>query len=1149
MMRWLIGSSLRLAPVLAAAAAVVLSLGIVQMRHAAVDSLPEFGPPHVQVQTDAPGLSAVEVEQFITVPLEDELNGVAWVDQIHSRSIEGLSTLDLTFQRGTNVLRARQLVTERLAQGPGVANIGTPPVMIQPTSAQSRVMMISLSARDLSLIDLSTLARWKIRPRLMGVPGVANVGIWGQRDQQLQVLVDPVRLHKNGVTLSQVIDTTGNALWSSPLTFVEASAPGTDGFIDTPNQRLAIQHILPITSPEQLAQVTLSDTGDQAIRLGQVADVVKDHQPLIGDAVLEDGPGIMLVVEKLPGADTTEVSRAVQEAMDSLRPGLSGVTVDTNVFRPASFIQTALRNVGLAAAIGLLLMILLFGAVLRSWRAALIGTVAVTLSLVAAGYVLYLRGTTFTSMTLVGLVVALGVIVDDAVAGVVAVRRERTPRSADAPPLAQGRAQRRWAPEDLTEAYARMRTPLGYATVVLVLAALPLLLLTGVSGDFGLPLVTSYLLAVGASLAVALTVTPALAALLPIVQPRPTRLGGWLHRGLDRSVAWYVRRPLWAYLSVALLAVAGLALVPQLRSHPVLPQLQDRDLVIAWQADPGTSLQAMDRLTASLRKQVQAVPGVRGVSGEVGRALTSDQIVDVNSGQVWVNLRSSANYQGTVAALQRVVSGYPGIRHQLFTYANQQLKAVNASSGNALTVRLYGQDYPELANQAQQVLKLLSTVHGVRDASVHAPALQPTIEIQVNLDSAQRYGLKPGDVRRAAATLISGLAVGSLYQDQQIFDVVVWGEPAIRDSLTSVQNLLLDTPSGGQVRLQDVASVKVASDPTAIDHDGTSRYVDITADVRGADLRSVLGTVRGQVRAMQFPLAYRASVFSDLTGQRDANHRLLYGALAALAALILLLQAAFRSWRAAALFTLALWLSGSGAVLAALLVGGVKTLGALAGLLIVFGFATRSGITMLRRYQSLAEEQPGTDRADVVRSGTRERAPQVVLTALAVALLLTPFIALRGVPGGEMLRPLAVVVLGGLVTATLVTLYLLPALYVATAGRPARTPVPAPVDPDWGPQRPAAPRAVPGADLTERLVTAAVPQRAGHPEELDSPTERLDPATDRTTRLAPPPGPVASPAAPPRRPAGPLDPPPVWVEPPADSPTVRLRFPEPTDPA
>ena len=1038
MTRWILGSTLRLAPVMVAAAAVLLFLGVSQTRHAPVDALPEFGPAQVQVQTEALGLSATEVEQFITVPLEDELNGIAYLDRIHSRSIPGLSAIDLTFQPGTDLLRARQLVTERLAQGPGVANVAAPPVMIQPASSTSRVMMIGLSSKDLSLIDLSTLARWKLRPRLMGVPGVSSVAIWGQRDKQLQVQVDPAKLHARGVTLSQIIDTTGNALWSSPLTFVEASTPGSDGFIDTPSQRLAVQHVLPITSAKDLAKVTVQDnTGPQPLTLGDVTTVVEDHQPLVGDAVVDDGPGILLVVEKLPGASTVDVTRGIQDALTAMRPGLTGVSVDTTVFAPKTFVDTALRDIGITAGLGLLLLVLLIAALVRG-RAALVGVLAIAVSTAAAAYVLYLRGTTFNVMILAGLVIGLGVVVDEAVGTVLAVRRALREHHA--------RGDDRSIASVIVDACAEVRGPLGYATAVIALAVLPIALLTGIGGAFSRPLVGTYLLAVGAALLVALTVTPALAYLLLSGPPRkhwssPRTGRTW------RATRWYLGRPGWAYATVGLFLLSGLALLPQLGNHPVVPQLRDRNLVVQWQAAAGTSLPEMDALTLDASRQLRQIPGVRTVAGEVGRTLISDRVADVNSGQLWVTLDPAADYDRSVAAIRQVADNMPALTHTVSTYADQRLREVTAQTpGTPVTVRLYGQDLATLADQARRVRETLASIPGLADPTVRAPATQPGIEVQVDLAAAEKYGLKPGDIRRASTTLVNGLPAGSLYQNQQIFDVVVVGRPAVHDSLASVQNLLIDTPAGDQVRLRDVASVQVRPTPTVIEHENASRYLEVTATLTGdVDLTGLLGTVRTQVGALPFPTGYHADVFSDLALRQNADRRELWQIPAIALAVFLVLQAAFRSWRRATLLFLVLPLTLAGAVPVALAFGGVKTLGALLGLLMVFGLAVRTGVGLIRGYQSVERAERDTAPVDVVLTVTRERAPAIALSALGTALALAPFVALRSLAGGEVLAPLAAVVLGGLLTTTVILLYVLPTLYARLILR-ARVAAPPPDD-------------------------------------------------------------------------------------------------------
>ena len=505
MLRGLINTSLKFHVLVLTAAAVVLVIGFTQLTNMPADVLPEYEPPFVEIQTEALGLSAEEVEQLITVPMEqDLLNGVAWLDVIRSESVAGLSSVLLFFEPGTDLFKARQMVAERMSQAAvGLPHVSKPPVMIQPLSATSRFMIVGLSSAELSLIEMSVLARWTISPRLMGVPGVANVAIWGQRERQLQVQVDPERLRAYGVTLDQILETTGNALWVSSLSFLEASTPGTGGFIDTPNQRLGIWHVLPISSPADLAQVPVE--GATSLQLGQVANVVEDHQPLIGDAILNDSPNLMLVVEKFPGTNSLEVTRGVEDALAALRPGLGGLEIDTSIFRPATFIEMAFKNLAQGLLIATILVILILGVLIFEWRVALMSFVVILLSLVAALLVFYARGSTINVMVLSGLAVAIGVVVDDAIVDVDAIARKlRHAKEAG------GNVS---AFETILKASQETRGTLIYATIIIVLAIIPLFFVTGVTGAFFQPFAVSFLLAVAASMLVALTVTPALSLL------------------------------------------------------------------------------------------------------------------------------------------------------------------------------------------------------------------------------------------------------------------------------------------------------------------------------------------------------------------------------------------------------------------------------------------------------------------------------------------------------------------------------------------------------------------------------------------------------------------------------------------------------------
>jgi len=1021
MMRWIVEWSLKFRLFVVALAVAMMFVGISQIRTMPVDALPEFAPPYVEVQTEAPGLSASEVEELVTLNLEELLNGTPWLQTIRSTSVPGLSSITLIFQPGTDIIRARQLVSERLSLAYALPNVAQAPVILPPLSATSRVMMIGLSSKQVSAIEMSVLARWNIRPALLSVPGVANVAIWGMRDRQLQVLVDPEKLRAHHVTLDQIVSTTGNALWVSPLSFLNASTPGSGGWIDTPQQRLEVRHVLPISSPDDLAQVNVDGT---KLRLGDVAAVVEDHQPLIGDDILDNGPGLLLVIEKFPGANTLEVTRGVEAKLNELQPGLSGIQIDTTIFRPASFIELAMGNLTWPLLIGFLLLVLVLLAFHYHWRTALISLVAIPISLVTAGLVFYLRGATLNMMVLAGLLIAVGIVVDDAISDVENIARRL-------------RQQRREGSDRSTasvilEASLETRGAMIYATLIILLALLPVFLLNGVSGSFFQPLAVSYALALLASMAVALTLTPALCLLLlrnVALERRESPLLRWLQRGYNAVLGWSIRTPYPAFATVCGIVLLGLAVLPFLGA-PLLPAFKEPDVIIQWQGPPGTSYPEMARITTLASRELRSIPGVRNVAVNIGRAVLGDQVVDVNSAQFAVSVDPNADYDTTVAAIRKVAGGYPGIRSDVQTYLKATTRQVLTGSSDDIVVRIYGPDLGVLRRKAEEVKQALSGIEGTTNVHAELQVEQPQVDIQVDLAKAQRYGLKPGDVRRAVSTLVAGIEAGSLFEEQKVFQVVVWGTPNTRHSLSSIRELLIDTPSGKQVRLGDVADVRIVPTPNLIQHETVSRRIDVGLSVRERDPDAVVSDIKARLSAITFPLEYRAQVLGEYQErQADQKSLLLFGIAAALGVL-LLLQAAFGSWRLAflAFFTLPSALAGG--ALAAFTAGGVISLASLLGLLAVFGIAARNGIMLIKHYQHLERHEGEPFGPGLVLRGAQERLAPILMTALAAGLALVPLAISGDIPGQEIAHPMAIVILGGLVTSTLLNLFIVPSLYL-----------------------------------------------------------------------------------------------------------------------
>jgi Cu/Ag efflux pump CusA len=1028
MIKWVVSAALRFSRLVVAAAIGILGLGLFQLHNAAVDVYPEFDPPDIQIQAEALGLSAQEVEQLITVPIEqDLLNGIPWVQHIRSRSMPGLSAIDLQFEPGTDLLAARQLTQERMSQAKALPNVGTPPMMIQPKSSTSRVAMIAMRSDSVSEMQMSVLARWQIKPRLMSIPGVANVSIWGLRDRQLQVQVDPQRLQSRKVSLTQLIETTGNALWVSPLSFVEASTPGTGGFVETPNQRLGVQHIQPINTPAQLANVAVQGTQAAPLRIGDVAKVTEDHQPLIGDASFDGAPSLMLVVERFPDANTAQVTHDVDEALEAMAPGLSGINLDANVFRPASYMTTALRHLGVAGLIGALGLVVAAGVLFISWRAVLIPVVAVPLSLVSAAWVLHLRGETLTTMTLLGLAAATAVVVDDVVGDVAALRSRQLVAGTGGPSLSSV----------MGDLVSVRRGPLLVGLVMAVLVMAPVLAIGGVWNAFSWPLAATYVLTAVTSLLVALIVTPALAVLLLRDGRQELRAGPldrWIRSGADRLAAPAIGRPALVGLAAGILALGAILVAWLAPSGPVLPTLQDHNVLVRVQGAPGTSLTEMNRVTSAVAAEMRGAPGIESAGAHVGRAITSDEIVDVNAGEIWLTVAPSADYNATLAGIRDIAAGYPGVHTSVRTYAEDRVAAAQDKVGDELVVRVYGADLPTLRDTAGDVAGMLSTVTGVLSPRVQSQVTQPTLQIEVNLAAAQRHGLRPGDVRREATTLISGLPVGNLFEEQKVFDVVVWGGPAIRQSLSDLEQLRIDTPSGGQVRLGDVAKVHIAPDPAAIDHNSVSRSLDITAVVNGRSAADVSRDVTSRLRGIAFPYEYHAEVLGD-AAQRQ-THEIRVAAIAAVVVLLsfLILQAATGSWGLAAALLVTLPVAITGGVLVAPLVGGVRSIGVLVALFALLALVIRQALVFARRAGELGAE-PGASPGDAVQQAVREVAPSVVGVALVTAAILIAPAVMGTTAGLEAFHPFAVSMLAGLVTATLVSLVAVPAFYLAIANR------------------------------------------------------------------------------------------------------------------
>jgi CzcA family heavy metal efflux pump len=1032
MMRRIVSRSLRFRWLVAFVAIGLMALGLAMIPNTKVDVFPEFAPPRVEIQTIALGNSSNEVEELITVPIENQLNGIEGLQAMRSKSVAQLSSIQLIFEQGIDELRARQLVAERISQITStLPTWASPPFMMPALSSTSRIMKIGMSSDEVSLIDMSEIAYWKIRARLLRVPGVAQVAIWGERIPQRHVQVDPAKLKKHNVTLQQVMDSTADALDAGLLRYSDGAMIGTGGFVTSGDNRLNVRLVQPILEPEQLGAVPVLERNGRTLRLSDLGNVLVDPGPLIGDAVINDGPGLMLVIQKFRGANTMEVTRGVEEAMTELGPGLPGIEIDTTIFRPATFIEQSIDNLTRAMLLGILLVILIIIAFLFEWRTAFISLVAIPLSLVSALLVLDLRGITVNVMVLAGLVVAIGVVVDDAIIDVENVVRRLRKERADGTNVSMFTT--------ILEASVEVRSAITYATVINVVAVVPVLFLEGLSGSFFRPLVLSYALAVMVSMLVALTVTPALCLLLlsrgKLAQGESPLLRV-LKRGYGALLRPQLRRPEPAMAVAVVMSLAGLLVYPTLGTQ-LLPNFKERDFLMHWLSQPGTSAPEETRVSVSACQDLREIPGVRNCGSHIGQALLADEVYGVDFGENWISVSPDVDYDKSLDSVHEVVESYPGLYRDVQTYLRERIKEVLTGTSESIVVRIYGPDLETLRAKADEIASHIADIDGVIDAHASLQTDLPHIVVEPDLAASRRLGITPGDIRRQASTLIASEEVGDIFHGGRAYDVHVTAIPSARDSVTDVVNLPINTPDGRTVRLGDVADVRLAPTPNAIEREAQSRRIDVGANVEGRDLASVVDDVEDRLEGVSFERGYHAEVLGESTELNAAQDKLMiFGLLAALA-ILLLLHTAYRSLRLALLTFVLLPMALVGGALAVWLTGGVISLGSMVGFLTVFGIAARNGILMVSHFRRLETEEGQAFGPALVLRGASERLAPIMMTALATGLALVPLALAGNLPGHEIEHPMAIVILGGLVTSTLLNLFVLPSLYLRF-GRPKR---------------------------------------------------------------------------------------------------------------
>jgi CzcA family heavy metal efflux pump len=1008
--------SLRHRGVVVALGLVVIAYGLYVATRMKLDVFPEFAPPQVVVQTEAPGLSSEEVEQLVTFPIETGLNGTPGLKAIRSQSIQGLSIVTLVFRDDTDVFRDRQMVSERLGEVVGQLPQHTGPPRMGPlTSSTSLTLVMGLTSTNQTPMELRTFADWTFRPHLLSVPGVAKVDIFGGDIRQLQVQVKPDRLLAYGLSLDQVLAAAQQA------TGVRGA-----GYVDTFNQRIIVHTTGQALTPEQLGEVVLVPHEGLSVRLKDIADVREAPAPKFGDAQINGRSGVVLLTYAQYGANTMVVTRALEAALEGMEPLLAAehIDLDAKLFRPANFIETSLRNVDHSLLIGAVLVALVLFLFLLDLRTAFISFVSIPLSLLAAVIVLNAFGASINTITLGGFAIAIGVVVDDAIIDVENILRRLRENSKSAAPRSLFSV--------VLEASLEVRSAVVYATFIVAMVFIPVLTMGGVQGRLFAPLGMAFILATFASLAVALTITPALCfVILSRVSPhKEPNYVNWLKQKHQHWLGGVSRHPGTVIALVLLVSLGALAALPFFGGE-FLPEFREGHYILHMAAVPGTSLTESIRLGKKVTAELLKNPHIRSVSQEAGRAENGEDPFGPQYSELHVDLRTlnGKEAEEVQAEIRKTLARFPGLSFQVMSFLAERMEETLSGTTAEFVINIFGNNLDELDRTAQQVRRLLTKVPGAVDINIAAQPGLPETVVRLRRDALLQYGFRPVDVLDAIQTAYQGTVVSQIHEGNEVFDVAVILDQKDRKKPETVGLLELRNAHGVTVPLRRLAEVHPGSGRYSEIHEGAQRLQQVTCDVQGRDVASFAAEVK---RKISNQITLPAGAFVEYGGsaqaESQAKHELLVHSLLAGAGIVLLLALLFGSGRNLLLILANLPFALVGGVLAVLVTGGLLSVGSLVGFVTLFGITMRNSILMISHFEHLVRYEGMKWGFEAAVRGATERLVPILMTAIVTGLGLLPLALGSGEAGREIEGPMAIVILGGLVTSTLLNLLVLPTL-------------------------------------------------------------------------------------------------------------------------